>query len=78
MPISEKCVLFKKLELPSDIIHRSYHMNHLLSILTDDNYYYCSTAREFNTMCGENAKYYKSETEEESENKDKTSVINRI
>jgi hypothetical protein len=70
MPSSEKCVLFNKIELPSDkdinnvivslLIYDNYYY-------TYDNYYYCSTAREFNTMCGEDARYYIPKIEEKNE-----------
>ena len=79
MPFAEKCALFKKLELPSDIIHRNYHMSNILSIVTNDvNYYYCSTAREFRTMCGEDARYYVPKLDLENDDSKVDRLKNRI
>lgn len=34
-------------------------INFLVNGINNDEYYYCSTAREINNLCGEEAKYYK-------------------
>jgi len=45
-----KCALFPKTEGKID---------YLVSGIHTDKYYYCSTTRELNNMCGEEGKYYK-------------------
>ena len=45
-----KCSLFPKSEGKFD---------YLVSGIHTDKYYYCSTSREMNHMCGEEGKYYK-------------------
>jgi hypothetical protein len=48
-----KCSLFIKPESKTDF---------LVNGITNDEYYYCSTSRETNIMCGEEGKYYKKKT----------------
>jgi hypothetical protein len=45
-----KCSLFLKPEGKTNI---------LVNGITNNEYYYCSTTREINSMCGEEGKYYK-------------------
>jgi hypothetical protein len=34
-------------------------INYLVNGINDDEYFFCSTSRETNSMCGEEGKYYK-------------------
>ena len=46
-----KCELFTKMNMDTFVVNGEKHDN--------IDYYYCSTARQFDTMCGEKGKYYK-------------------
>jgi hypothetical protein len=45
-----KCSLFPK---------KNGKINYLVNGINEDEYYYCSTSRDTNDMCGEEGKYYK-------------------
>ena len=35
------------------------HIDFLVNVISEENYYYCSTSRHSKDMCGEEGKYYK-------------------
>ena len=45
-----KCSLFPK---------QDGKINYLVNGIKDDEYFYCSTSREYDNMCSEEGKYYK-------------------
>ena len=61
---------FGKCSLFPTIVHK---INYLVNGIHEDKYNYCSTARSFDDMCGENGKMYKNKY---SKNKDNSALNN--
>ena len=54
-----KCALF-----PRETYNPKNFLDYGIINMTSPNYYYCSTARDYNTMCGEEGNFFKKKDED--------------